>query len=137
MSNREITRYSLFTEQSANGTSSRAAFAWDFRHLWLTVATSSTAFTGTIRVKGSRVDFWHEVDFTQPASQSNPWSYLELVNNDSGNNLDGTTGLVLSAASNNITQSAVNIDWFNWITAEVSWYSAGDVNVDVVLYNNQ
>jgi len=42
MSNREIVRYELLTNTAANGTSAKVAMIQDFRHIGLTVATSTT-----------------------------------------------------------------------------------------------
>lgn len=134
---RTTTNYTLFTNQWANATSTAKAMAQDFRHLWLTVSTSNTAFTWTIKIKWSRVKDIEDVDFTSAASQTNKWSYIQLTRNDTWDNLAWATWLALTTSSNEVYDLAVNIDWFNYITAELSWYSAWDVTVDVMLYDNQ
>jgi len=136
MANRDAQRYTLFTNQWADGTSSVKVFAQDYRHLWLTVSTSNTAFTGTIKVKWSRVADWWDVDFTAANTQSNLWSYVQTTRNDTWDNLAWNTGLALTTSSNEVYDLAINTDGFNFFTVELSWYSAWDVSVQVVLFDN-
>jgi len=137
MSNREIVRYELLTNTAANGTSAKVAMIQDFRHIGLTVATSTTWTTLTVKVKGSRVEEASSVDFTTSASQSNPWTYLQATRNDDWTNIAWATWLVLSAISDWVYDLAINVDWFNWIAVEVSWYTAWDVSANLIAYNNQ
>jgi len=132
------TEYQLLTNATANSTSTKTVFTQDFRHIWLTVSSSNTAFTGTIRVKGSRVKDWDDVAFATASSQTNKWSYLQITKNDTWANLDWATWLALTASSDEVYDFAVNVDWFNWMAVELSSYSwSWNVTVDIVTYNNQ
>lgn len=133
---RDSKSYSLFENQGANATSSKKISVSDFRHLGATIAWSAAVFTWTVKIKWSRVANAEDIDFTAAASQSNPWSYIQLINNEDWSIIEGSTGVVIAAVANSITNVAVNVDGFNYISAELSWYTAGDVNVDVSLYDN-
>jgi len=129
---RETTKYVLFTNWAANWTG-KIAMSEDFRHLWLTIATW-VSFTGTIKIKWTRID---NVDMSSAISQTNAYSYLQLTNNDTWTNSNGSTWIALSTSAGEVYDYAVNVDGFDYVTAEISWYTWWDVNVNIRLYNNQ
>lgn len=134
---RNAINYNLFTNQAANWTSTKKILVKDFNHIWVQITTSNTAFTWVIKVKWSRTDNWEDIDFTAANTQDNVWKYLTLFNNNNRANIDWDDWVIIAAKSNLTEELEVNIDWIDYLTVELSWYTAWDVNVDLSLYNNQ
>lgn len=70
--------------------------------------------------------------FKDAASTTNKWTFLQVVDLDSGANIDGSTGITLSGVDSNRTFEA-NVNNCQWITAEISSWVAGALDLSVSL----
>lgn len=64
-------------------------------------------------------------DFTIAPSASNPYSYVQCVNLDTGSSLNGSTGIVLSGTDATGPIYEVNTNLIKWLCPIVTAYSAG------------
>ena len=137
MNSIQYVQYKVLENQASIWTGIIVANMTDFRNIGVTIATSDTAFTWTIKLKWSRVSDATNVDFGSSASQTNLWDYIQMIDNNDGASYAWDTWYAITTESNQVTNLALNVDGFNWVTAEVSWYWAGDVDVYISGYNNQ
>lgn len=113
----------LLNAAAANGASTPQNFA-SFRDVELQVA--QTAFTGTIQFVGSNADA--APDFSSAASASNPWSYIQVVDQIDSSSIAGGTGIV-SVTVTSVRNLEANSNAFKWIGVVISGYGAGSVTV--------
>lgn len=73
-------------------------------------------------------------DFANASSDSNQWSYEEIIDLNDGSAIDGTTGVTISATT---TRS---FEWNNniatWVGIIVTNYSAGNLTGNILMSNN-
>lgn len=108
----------------------------DFKNILLSLATANSANL-TVKVQGSILDSDLPPDFSATATLSNRWDYVACFNL-----IDPTTvvagGTGFSATGTDIVRNIlVNTDGLVWLCATVTAYSAGDVTVDSISFNNQ
>lgn len=112
----------------------------DFENAILQVGTSGTA-TATLKIAGSvgkpaasatttpRYDF---PNFGATVAPSNPYTFIQAINLDTGAAVNGATGLVAAGADINNTYE-VNINALKYLTVfPISW-SAGAITVKLIL----
>lgn len=113
----------LLAAVAANGVSTPANFA-SFRDIELQL--TQAAFSGTIKFVGSNADA--PPDFSSAASATNPWDYVQVVDQIDGSSIAGGTGIT-SVTISSVRNLEVNSNAFKWIGAIVSSYSAGSVSL--------
>lgn len=136
MSNRDAKTYSVFTAQAATG-ESNAIFSRDFRNAVVTINTTGSA-NMTIKFQGAiiGVDGAAAPDFGSAQSSTNQWDYVQVVDLQSGSQIDGDTGIVLTGTDDHRVVE-FNTNHLDYISVQVSAYSAGTLVSDVTLSNNE
>lgn len=121
---REYTGQTIaFSAQAANGACTPVNME-SFRNVEIEVAQS--AFSGTIQFVVSNADT--APNFANAASATNPWSYVQVVDQIDGSSIAGGTGII-STTVTSVRNLELNTNAFKWVGAVVSNYSAGSVNV--------
>ncbi len=128
---RKILRYKLLDAKATTGID-RVAEVSDFRHAVLYVSGSGSANL-TVKFQGSLLEA--KPNFTAAQSTANPWDYVQIKDLQNGATVDGDTGVVF-AGSNDVRQFEVNTNGLEWLTANVTAIAAGNVTVELVLFNN-
>lgn len=113
----------LLSAAAASGASPAGNFA-SFRDIELQLA--QVGFSGTIKFVGSNADT--APDFSSAASASNPWDYVQTVDQIDGSSIAGGTGIV-SVTVTSIRNIEVNSNAFKWIGAILSNVTAGSVTL--------
>ena len=107
---------------------SKYAYVKDFRHLGLSWHTADSA-NFTIKIKMSRQE---DVDFEAAASATNRWNYVQNIDNENGETIDGDTGIsLLVAGTDENLEFVINLDNVIWIAAEVTAWVAGAIDLRV------
>jgi hypothetical protein len=115
----------LLNAVAANGVS--AAFnAASFRNIELQLA--QVGFSGTIKLVGSNADA--APDFSAAATASNPWDYVQSIDQIDGSSIAGGTGIT-SVTVTSIRNLEANTNAFKWFGLVISNYSAGSVTAKV------
>lgn len=96
----------------------------DYRNQEVTIIASGGSVGATIQVLGSDEE---NPDFTVASSATNSYAPICLVSLDTRSNVNGSTGVVLSAAGT--SQYEVNCNLKKWMAVKVSGYSAGTITV--------
>lgn len=148
-SQRTSQKYLLFAGSAASGsvpagnanTTTIAYFNDDFRNAVLEI-TASAAVNLTIKVVGSNLSDVNSTSateqypvFTNADSVTNPWSYLQIVDLNTGNFIPGTTGVALSVAGT--YKYEVNVNAIRWVGLEISSYVAGNIKASISLTDNR
>ncbi len=113
----------LLSAASASGASIAANFA-SFRNVELQIA--QVAFSGTIKVVGSNADAIP--DFASAASASNPWDYIQTIDQVDGSSIAGGTGIT-SVTVTSVRNLETNTNAFKWIGIVLSNVTAGSVTI--------
>lgn len=122
-------------------TAPKIILAEDFRNIELFVATAGTA-TMTLNIAGSLGKNTPTVhgdtpNFGATVTESNPYTFLQVIDLDSGSAYNGSTGIALTGSSTYTNGSyEVNINAIKYITVfPVSW-TQGSVTIKMKLFNN-
>lgn len=113
----------MLNAAAANGASTPANFV-SFRDIELQLA--QVGFSGTIKFVGSNADA--APDFSAAASASNPWDYVQVVDQIDGSSVAGGTG-VTSVTVTSVRNLEANSNAFKWFGAVISNYTAGSVTL--------
>tara|TARA_Y100000310_G_scaffold121659_1_gene120403 strand:+ start:1119 stop:1499 length:381 start_codon:yes stop_codon:yes gene_type:complete len=126
----------LFTAQAATG-ESNAIFSRDFRNAVVSIDTTGSA-NMTIKFQGAIIGRDGEAapDFGSAQSTTNRWDYIQVVDLQSGSQIDGDTGLVLSGTDDHRVLE-FNTNHLDYVSVQVSAYSAGTLVADITLSNNE
>lgn len=108
--------------------------AKDFMHLVFALdATIAVGASATLKCQGSIAD--STPDFSAAQSESNQWSYVQIIDLESGDPIDGNTGISLNASQHEMFE--INDNGLNFINFIVSGVSGGvSITVAVQSYNN-
>lgn len=126
------------THNMFNATSS-ASWATEYRvddyrnAVLLFSCTSSPTMTVKFAASNLTPD---EVDFTQAASASNHWDYVQVVDLEDGTSIDGDTG-VSCTGSADVRNFEVNTELITTLSAQVSSYTAGTTTLKLKYGTNQ
>lgn len=115
---------------AANGASAAISMA-AFRHIELQLAT--TGFTGTVKFAGSNADT--APDFGAAASATNPWSFVQAIDQIDGSTVAGGTGEAYTTDTS-VKNLELNVNGMKWIAAIVSGWSVGSLTVKGKGYND-
>lgn len=112
-----------------------------FRNAILSVHTSSSAnFTakvaGSIGKPISNVNSHGDTpNFSATQSKSNPYTFIQILNHDTGAAVDGATGITTAGTDLN-TSYQVNINSMKYLTLVLTAWSAGVITVKAQLTDN-
>lgn len=115
----------LLNAVAASGISSTFNGA-SFRNLEIQIA--QVAFSGTIKFVGSNADA--APDFSAAASASNPWDYIQTVDQIDGSSIAGGTGIT-SVTVTSVRNVEANTNAFKWFAIVLSSVTAGSVTIKV------
>lgn len=90
--------------------------------------------TSTIKFVGS-ISEAPPANLANPQSTTNTWDYVEVVDMQNGNSIDGDTGIAFTGA-NDVRQIEVNTNLLKWFTARVSPYTTGSTTMKCRPGNN-
>lgn len=114
---------------AAADTFSGAVGVSDFRHLLADIASASMGLGGTLTVRFQGAIGKTEPTFSSAASSSNRWSYVELIDTNTGETIQGDVGVTISG-SDDLKKVELNVNGLDWVCAQVSSYNApGNVTV--------
>jgi len=99
----------------------------DFRHITASIDLADSP-NMTIKCVGSIAN--DAPDFEAAQSASNPYDFLQLIDLQDGNSIDGDTGITVAGSADNRTVN-VNTDGLKWISFRITTRSAGNATVKV------
>lgn len=118
----------MFTAQAANGTSNPMLVS-DFRHIIVDIATALLGIGGTLTITFKGSIGLTPPTFSSAASDSNRWSYVEIIDTKTGKTMDGDVGVTI-ATTDDLKKVEINTNGLDWVAATVSGYSApGNVTI--------
>lgn len=103
-----------------------------FRHLMLEINTANSA-NFTLKVQGSLATT--KPDFTASSTPTNPWTYLQVIDLADQSTVNGATG-ISSAGTDISRQVEVNVNGQRWLNVIVTAYSAGNITVLGMTFND-
>ena len=135
MQNRNVVRYTILDGKSGNGVWD-AKLLPDFRHAVVCISTSGSAAL-TLKCQWAIKKPTQDTapDFSDTASATNRRGYIQMIDLDNGDPVDGSTGIVF-AGTDSVKLYEVNTNLLDFISFQVTGHSAGSVNVDLILSNN-
>lgn len=94
----------------------------------------SVACVGSIGKGGTDGTQDNAPDATAAQSKTNSWDYIEMIDLQSGADIDGDTGIEATANDHRIVN--INTDGLKWINFKVLTRTAGNVTVQVKLFRD-
>lgn len=122
--------YTILDAKAASGVG-LGIEAGDFMHQMIQVFFNN--FSGTIKFQGSLSESCP--DFSAARSSSNQWEYIQVIDLQSGSNINGDTG-VAATASTDVRLFELNLNAIKWMNIEVT-RDGGSVSAITRLFNNQ
>ena len=108
-------------------------FCQDAKNIVLTfIAAGATA---TVKVYGSDTIAARPL-LSAVTSATNLYVPIETINRDTGDVIDGTTGIAYIGAATNNQSYAINTDGLTWVGVKMTARAAGSVIVKVDMYDN-
>jgi len=105
-----------------------------YRHCVLEVATDGDGDANlTIKVQGSISQDCP--DFASAQSKTNHWDYIEVIDLQNGNDIDGDTGISVAGADD-YRLLEVNINVLRWLNVSVTARSEGEITAKCKLFNS-
>jgi len=132
---RNSTNHVFFNAVSANGVSA-AFFVRDWKNITFDIGTLSftTGSTVTIKAQGAVGDT--KPDFSAAATLANPWTYIQIVDVNTGIAKDGSTGVTIAGADD-LDKYEFNTNGLDWVSLELTAYNApGTITSNARAYNN-
>jgi hypothetical protein len=112
----------------------RVIYTKGYQHILLAVNTSGSA-NFTAKVQGSTMDNLPDLDFTAAQSVSNRWDYLDVVDYEDKSSIDGDTGFA-PAGTDDHRVFMVNVDAMNFVTVNITSWTAGKLRVGLSASNS-
>lgn len=123
--------YDCLTAKTATG-AGNAIQTQQFQYAVIRITVSGTV-NMTVSVKAS-ADTNVPPTFSSASSNTNPWFYVGVINQDTTLPIAGSTGITLTVAG---TYSyTVNADALEYVTLDVTNYTSGTINATVTLTEN-
>jgi len=119
--------------QANGGTGKNGINVTDFRNAGVIVGTSGTA-TATIKFKGAVGSV--PPDFSSAASSTNQWEYVQCVDLQNGNPINGTTGIIWTGADA-VRFVELNLNVIDWLAVDVIVWSQGPVTATMTVTTNE
>lgn len=104
----------------------------DYKVVVISLSTAGNA-NFTMKCQGSSRD--EAPEFADAASATNPWSYIQMVNLDDGDTIDGTTGTGPTGTDIN-KQYEVNTNALSWICFDFTTITAGKAQIVASGFDN-
>lgn len=120
----------LLAALAVNGNSVAVNMA-AFRHIEFEVVQAG--FTGTLKFVGSNADA--APDFSAAASGTNPWTFIQTIDQIDSSTIAGGTGIPSTTVSS-VRNLEANVNGFKWVGVIASSVSAGSVSVKAKGYND-
>ena len=119
----------------ATTASGSAIGAQDFKVCLLSFATDGGADAAlTVKFQGSIQEA--APDFSAAQTVTNMWDYIEVVDLQNGNTVNGDTGVAVAGADD-YRLFEMNINGMKWISATVTARAQGEITVKAYLLTNQ
>lgn len=130
---RDYKEYTLFSAKGATGVGINVSCE-DFQHAIFSFATDGGSDAAlTVKFQGSISD--DAPTFSSAQSVSNHWDYIQTVDLENGNTIDGDTGVAVATADDYRLLEA-NISGLKWLNARITARTQGELTIKVKLYNN-
>lgn len=110
----------------------RQIYVGDYQHVNIAL---NFVTTPTMTVKFQGTDQMESADMSLAQSATNRWDYIDVIDNEDGASIDGDTGVACTGTADNRLFTA-NIDGKQYISADVTSWTAGTVGIVVTAYNN-
>ncbi len=121
---RQYTDQIILLSAAAASTQSSAALVTSFRDIEFEI--SQVGFSGTIKFVGSNYD--GVPDFSAAASVTNPWDYIQTIDQIDGSSIAGGTGIVSVTITSERNLEA-NTNGMKWVGVKISNVTAGSVTI--------
>jgi hypothetical protein len=118
--------------QKAVASTGKTIDVGDFRNAIFTLS-SQTSANFTIKFQGSCSET--APDFSASKSATNKWEYLQVKDRQNDTGINGSTGVAF-AGTDDVRILEANMNGVKWLSATITARSAGSVNLDVVLFDN-
>lgn len=103
----------------------------DWKNVEVALYTANSA-SMTIKIQGSNQD---TVDFNAAQSSTNRWDYVQLKDLNNENAINGDTGIALTG-TDEAANYEINTNAFKYVTAIVTSYTAGNLNLIMTGYSD-
>lgn len=109
---------------------SRVIYTKGFTDMSLSWHTANSA-NFTAKLQRSDQD---DVDFESAASATNRWTYVQNIDNDDGDLVDGNVGITQDAAGTDENKNfAINLDRATWVCLDITTWTAGTLDARATL----
>lgn len=106
----------------------------DFKHIIFQLATDGGADAAlTVKFQGSVSD--EAPIFSAAKSATNHWDYIQVIDLDTGDPIDGATGFSVATADAYKNLEA-NINGLKWVCATITARTQGELTLKAKAYNN-
>lgn len=110
----------------------------DYKYITLAIASDGGGDADlTVKFQGSATDgatAGLTPDFGSAQSVTNHWDYVEVIDLNSGDPIDGDTGFPFSGADD-YRLFAVNVDKLKYFNARITSYSAGELTIKAIFFS--
>jgi len=131
MGHRAYQNFDILTAKGATGVGT-TILVEDYRNIMLSFATDGgTDANLTVKFQGSIAT--DAPTFSAAQSVSNHWDYIEVIDIEDGEPIDGDTGLAVSS-TDDYRLFEVNTNGLKWINAVVTARTAGEVTVKAKVF---
>jgi hypothetical protein len=130
MSQRQVVSYDIGTQSTVVGTT-KAILARDFRNAIFDVVSAAGANQVLKFVASKQED---KPDFNSAVSNTNRWQYVQCIDLNTGNPIDGTVGYTFTGVESKQFELNLNGEW--WIGAYLASGTTGSINTKVLLTDN-
>lgn len=137
MSFRSVQHYKILDAKATTGIGNTIDVR-DFRNCIVKIGTASSANL-TVKAQGSVASAATPdtpPTFSSAQSVTNHWDYVQMVDLEDGNPVDGDVGFVVTG-TDDFRQFEMNINSLDYINFNVTARSAGSVTVEIVVTDNQ
>lgn len=132
MSTRNTIEYTVLDAAGSTG-AGNAINVSDFKHAIFSFATDGGGDAAlTVKFQGAISE--DAPDFDSAQAVSNVWEYIEVVDLEDGAAIDGDTGVAVATADDYRLLEA-NINGLEWLTANVTARTEGEVTVKIRLFH--
>jgi len=128
---RNIKRLQRLESFTANGVSPAAINVSDFKHISVSLAGDNSAAM-TIKFQASLGS--DAPDFSAAKALDNEWDYVQVVDYQDGASIAGDVGIAF--AGDDVRQFVCDVEGVDFISFEITGYSAGDVTPKLSAYTN-
>jgi len=107
----------------------------NFRNAVLSIGTANSGNL-TVKVQWALAKDDSDIDFTSAQGATNQWDYIEIVDLQNGTAIDWDTWFSVSG-TDDTRIFELNINGLDYISLDVTDYTAWDVTANLVLYTDE